>query len=37
LNIPRHLRPVAIVPVGPGSPSKHSTPRRSLSEITTFI
>ncbi len=37
LNIPKHLRPVAIVPVGPGSPSKHSTPRRSLSEITTFI
>ena len=37
LNIPRYLRPVAIVPVGPGSPSKHPTPRRSLSEITTFI
>jgi len=37
LNIPRHLRPVAIVPVGPGIPSERSTTRRPLSEITTFV
>ena len=37
LNIPQHLRPVAIVPIGPGSPSKHPAPRRSLSEITTSV
>ena len=37
LNIPPHLRPVAIVPVGPGIRSEHATTRRPLSEITTFI
>lgn len=37
LNIPRRLRPVAIVPIGPGIRSEHPPARRPLSEITTFV
>jgi len=37
LNIPEHLRPVAIVPVGPGSISQDDPTRRQISEISAII
>lgn len=37
LNIPEHLRPVAIVPVGPGSIPQDDQTRRQISEISAII
>lgn len=37
LNIPEHLRPVAIVPVGPGSFTQDGPKRRNISEISAII
>lgn len=37
LNIPRHLRPVAIVPVGPGKPIIRFPGRKAASEIFEFV
>ncbi|MGI5898546.1 MAG: nitroreductase family protein [Christensenellales bacterium] len=37
LDIPAHLRPVAIIPVGHPAHSPAARPRRPLSEIVTFI
>ncbi len=38
LNLPSHLRPVAIIPVGhPDERFARRTPRRPLAEVTTFI
>jgi nitroreductase len=38
LDLPSHLRPVAMIPIGhPGERFASRTPRRPLSEITTFI
>jgi nitroreductase len=38
LELPSHLRPVAMIPIGhPGERSGHRTSRRSWPEVTTFI
>jgi len=37
LNIPEHLRPVAIIPVGVGSFSEPPTPRKAIAETFRFI
>jgi nitroreductase len=38
LDLPSHLRPVVMIPIGhPGERFVRRTPRRPLSEITTFI
>jgi nitroreductase len=38
LNLPSHLRPVAMIPIGhPGERFARRTSRRPLSEMTTFI
>jgi len=38
LDLPSHLRPVVMIPIGhPSERSVRRTPRRPLSEITTFI
>ncbi len=38
LDLPSHLRPVVMIPIGhPGERFASHTPRRPLSEITTFI
>lgn len=37
LNIPEHLRPVAILPVGPGSIPKDEPNRRDILEISAII
>jgi len=38
LDLPSHLRPVAMIPIGhPGERFANRTPRRPLPEITTFI
>lgn len=37
LELPKTLRPVAIIPVGPGKPSSDRTPRKPLSKIFTVI
>lgn len=37
MNIPEHMRPVAIVPVGPGSIPADDPSRREVSEISTII
>jgi nitroreductase len=37
LDVPAHLRPVAIVPVGPGAPVTRFPSRKPVSEIFEFI
>jgi len=37
MNIPEHMRPVAIIPVGPGSISPGESSRREISEISLII
>lgn len=37
LNIPRRLRPVAMVPVGPGRLSTTGPPRRPIEEVSTWV
>lgn len=37
LNVPQDLRPVAIVPVGPGRLSATGPPRRPIEEITALV
>lgn len=37
LAIPPHLRPLAMVPVGPGKPDPDRTPRKSKEEVFKFV
>jgi len=37
LNLPSHLRPVAIVPIGYPAESPYRPARRALKEVTTFV
>ena len=37
LNLPGHLRPVAMVPIGQPTEPRHRSSRRPLSDVTSFV